>query len=75
MEIRLGDLEGPALGPFLFVVILDGIFRGIQGSILWCMLFVDDIVQHCVGCKVEGGGEREGEVVEESIWNAGYVHN
>ena len=32
------------LSPFLFIIIIDEITKGIQDKIPWCMLFVNDIV-------------------------------
>jgi hypothetical protein len=33
-----------ALSPDLFALMMDEVTREIQGDILWCMLFVDDVV-------------------------------
>ena len=43
-SITIGLYQGFALTPFLFVIVIDGLTRTIQDKILWCMLFVDDIV-------------------------------
>ncbi|XP_071699213.1 uncharacterized protein [Rutidosis leptorrhynchoides] len=42
--IEVGLHQGSALSPFLFALILDGLSRGIQECILWCLIFADDIV-------------------------------
>ena len=42
--ITIGLHQGFALSPFLFVIVMDELTRAIQNEILWCMLFVDDIV-------------------------------
>ncbi|GKB13587.1 retrovirus-related pol polyprotein LINE-1 [Tanacetum coccineum] len=36
--------QGSAISPYLFTLILDELSRGIQESIPWCMIIVDDIV-------------------------------
>ncbi|KAL6521651.1 hypothetical protein OROGR_018220 [Orobanche gracilis] len=42
--VEVGLHQGSAVDPFLFALIPDVISRGIQDGVLWCMLFVDDIV-------------------------------
>ena len=32
------------MSPYLFVLVMDGVTRDIQGEIAWCMLFADDVV-------------------------------
>ena len=32
------------LCPYLFALVMDEVTRNIQGDILWCMLFADDVV-------------------------------
>jgi hypothetical protein len=42
INIRLH--QGSALSPCLFALVMDEVTKNIQGSIRWCMLFVDDVV-------------------------------
>ncbi|XP_071740334.1 uncharacterized protein [Rutidosis leptorrhynchoides] len=42
--IEVGLHQGLALSPFLFALILDELYRGIQENIPWCLIFADDIV-------------------------------
>ena len=42
--ITIGLHQGSALRLFLFALVIDEVTRPIQDEILWCMLFVDDIV-------------------------------
>nr|GEV29750.1 retrovirus-related Pol polyprotein LINE-1 [Tanacetum cinerariifolium] len=42
--VEVGLHQGSAVSPYLFALILDELSRGIQESIPWCMIFVDDIV-------------------------------
>ncbi|XP_071699118.1 uncharacterized protein [Rutidosis leptorrhynchoides] len=42
--IEVGLHQGSALSPFLFALILDGLSRGTQECIPWCLIFADDIV-------------------------------
>jgi hypothetical protein len=42
--IKIGLHQGSALSPYLFALVVDEVTRDIQGDILWCMLFVDDVV-------------------------------
>ncbi|GKA74309.1 retrovirus-related pol polyprotein LINE-1 [Tanacetum coccineum] len=39
-----GDVQGSAIRPYLFALILDELSRGIQEDIPWCLIFADDIV-------------------------------
>lgn len=40
----IGLHQGFALSPYLFALVIDDITKHIQYEILYCMLFVDDIV-------------------------------
>jgi hypothetical protein len=42
--IKIGLLQGSALSPYLFASVMDEVIRDIQGDILWCMLFADNVV-------------------------------
>ncbi|XP_071712410.1 uncharacterized protein [Rutidosis leptorrhynchoides] len=42
--IEVGLHQGSTLSPFLFALILDELYRGIQENIPWCLIFADDIV-------------------------------
>ncbi|XP_060182141.1 uncharacterized protein LOC132611785 [Lycium barbarum] len=42
--VTMGLHQGSALSSFLFVVAMDVLTSHIQGEVLWCMLFADDIV-------------------------------
>ena len=43
-SIMIGLHQGSALSPYLFALVMDEVTRDIQGDILWCMLFADDVV-------------------------------
>jgi hypothetical protein len=43
-SINIGLHQGSALSPYLFALVMDEVTRDIQGGILWCMLFADDVV-------------------------------
>ncbi|GKA86944.1 retrovirus-related pol polyprotein LINE-1, partial [Tanacetum coccineum] len=42
--VDVGLHQGSAISPYLFALILDGLSRGIQEDIPWCLSFADDIV-------------------------------
>jgi hypothetical protein len=42
--INIGLHQGLTLSPYLFALVIDEVTRDIQGDILWCMLFADDVV-------------------------------
>jgi hypothetical protein len=42
INIRLH--QGSALSPYLFALVMDEVTINIQGDIIWCMLFADDVV-------------------------------
>ena len=42
--LKIGSHQGLALSPYIFALVMDIVTRDIQGDILWCMLFADDVV-------------------------------
>ncbi|GJZ57205.1 retrovirus-related pol polyprotein LINE-1 [Tanacetum coccineum] len=48
--VDVGLHQGLAISPYLFALILDGLSRGIQEDIPWCLIFADDIV--LVACRI-----------------------
>jgi hypothetical protein len=42
--INIGLHQGSTLRPYLFALVMNEVTRDIQGGILWCMLFADDVV-------------------------------
>ena len=42
--INIGLHRGLVLSPYLFALVMDEVIRDIQGDILWCMLFADDVM-------------------------------
>nr|QIA97904.1 hypothetical protein AP_R.00g000040-v1.0.a3 [Amaranthus palmeri] len=42
--VKVGLHQGSALSPFIFAIIMDEISKSIWETVLWCMLFADDIV-------------------------------
>jgi hypothetical protein len=63
--INIGLHQGSALSPYLFALVIDEVTRDIQGDILWCMLFTDDVV------LIE---ERRVGVVFRKSWTCGGRH-
>jgi hypothetical protein len=43
-SINIGLHQRSALSPYLFALVMDEVTRDIQGGILWCILFVNDVV-------------------------------
>ena len=44
IPVGVGLHEGSSLSPYLFVMIMDVLARGIKDISQWCMLYADDIV-------------------------------
>ncbi|GKD32465.1 ataxia telangiectasia mutated family protein [Tanacetum coccineum] len=42
--MEVGLHQGSTISPYIFALILDDLSRGIQKSIPWCMIFIDDIM-------------------------------
>jgi Reverse transcriptase (RNA-dependent DNA polymerase) len=44
LPIKIGLHQGSVLSPYIFTLVMDKIKKDIQGDILWCILFADDVV-------------------------------
>ena len=50
-EMKIGVHQGSDLSPYLFILVLDELLKGVVWEVSWCMLFADDMV--LIGESVE----------------------
>ena len=70
IPVGIGLHQGSSLSPYLFVMIMDVLARGIKDLSPWCMLYADDIV--LCGTAMEMGTWMEAQIslsiYRERIW-------
>jgi len=60
-EVKVGMLQGSALNPLLFEIVMEAIFREFRVALPWELLYADDIAviaETVVGTRKRGGGMR-----------------
>ena len=67
-EVKVGVHQGSALSPYLFILVLDELLRGVVQEVPWCMLFADDMV---LIAETEQEVERMLEQVREALESKG----
>nr|XP_018633176.1 uncharacterized protein LOC108948481 [Nicotiana tomentosiformis] len=67
--VEMGLNQGSTLSLFLFALALDVLTRNIQGEVLWCMLFADDIV---LIDETRGGVNTKLEVWRQMLESKGF---
>ncbi|XP_019230933.1 PREDICTED: uncharacterized protein LOC109211809 [Nicotiana attenuata] len=64
--------QGSALSPFLFALAINALTCHIQGEVLWCMLFANDIV---LIDETRGGVNERLEVWKQTLESKGFKLN
>jgi len=71
-EVRIGVHQGSTLSPYLFILVMDELLKGVIKEVPWCMLFADDMV--IIGDTVEEVNEML-EKVREALESKGLKIN